>query len=58
MKNFFKSWKTTISGIAVAVLTGLFANGKLDAHSYEISLGVLAALGLAAAKDSDKSHSN
>lgn len=55
MKKFLnKSHKTTIAGIAMAVLTYLLAAEKIDTNLYVMITGILTAVGFVAAKDGDK----
>lgn len=49
-----KNYKTTIPGVAIAVLTYCTAKGYIDSEQSVMIIGVLTALGLAGAKDHDK----
>ncbi len=48
-----KSWKTTVAGIAVAIVAAATALGYITETQGTAIMGALAALGLAAAKDSN-----
>lgn len=48
MKAIFKSWKTTIAGIAIIVMKLLVAHGKINVSDAPL---ILTGIGLIAAKD-------
>ena len=55
MKNFLlKNYKTTIPGMVLALVGYLTATHKITAEAGTMVGGMLAALGLAGAKDADK----
>lgn len=47
-KNIFKSWKTTVLGIATIAITLLSSNGKIDATT---ATAIISGIGLIGAKD-------
>ena len=52
--NFKKNWKTTVAGVAIAIVAGLSALHLITPDQASSLTAVLAAFGLSAAKDGDK----
>lgn len=52
MKNFFRSWKTTLAGAAIILLKLLAAHGKVNPADMPL---IVAGIGLIAAKDGNVS---
>lgn len=55
MKRFFKSWKTSLTGLAIIALKLLAAHGKIDANDLPV---LVAGIGLIAAKDHNVTGGN
>ena len=50
-----RNWKTTIVGILTSLLTYLLSNGTISKEQFELSLGILVAVGYVLTKDGDVS---
>jgi hypothetical protein len=54
MNKFLRNWRTTVAGLAIAVLAGLKATNNITPELYETIIGVLIASGLIAAADGNE----
>lgn len=48
-----KNWKTTIVGVLTTVLTYFLSNGSITEHQFQLSIGLLVAIGAVLSKDGD-----
>ncbi|HUY26571.1 MAG TPA: hypothetical protein VMV27_04050 [Candidatus Binataceae bacterium] len=55
MSVLLKNWRTTLTGVAVLVLSAGFLMGRLGAHDYITALGALTGTGMLLAKDAHAS---
>lgn len=54
MKTFLSSWKTTISGVIIAVLASLYVLGKIDLQTAFLVQAFFQSVGFIASTDADK----
>lgn len=55
MKNFLvKNWKTTLAGLSILVLVGLYILKEIDTTQLLTIIGILTGIGFIGAKDGDK----
>lgn len=54
MKNFFSSYKTTISAVLVLSLVGVYIFELIDVTAFNQLLAVLVAMGFITAADADR----
>ena len=54
MKNFFSSYKTTISAILVLALVGVYIFDLIEVQAFNQLLAVLIAMGFITAADADR----
>jgi hypothetical protein len=57
VSTIFKHWKSTVTGILVAVITTMFYLGKIDTQEWIIAIGGIASVAAMVSKDPDKTQS-
>lgn len=57
VSTIFRHWKSTVTGILVAVITTMFYLEKIDTQEWIIAIGGIASVAAMVSKDPDKTQS-
>lgn len=57
VSTIFKHWKSTVTGILVAVITLMYYLEKIDTQEWIIAIGGIASVAAMVSKDPDKTQS-
>ncbi len=57
ISTIFKHWKSTVTGLLVAVITAMYYFEKIDTNEWIIAIGGIASIAAMVSKDPDKTQS-
>lgn len=57
VSTIFKHWKSTVTGVLVAVITLMYYLEKIDTQEWIIAIGGIASVAAMVSKDPDKTQS-